>query len=204
MTGIVTKVKMCGIRRIEDIGYVNRLLPDYIGYVFAPKSKRYISPERASELTGLLDKRITPVGVFVDETIEKVVDIVKSGTIKIAQLHGHENEEYIAGLHRRNITVIRAFIVKSEKDAAMAEKSSADYILLDSGMGSGKIFDHRILRNMTRKYFLAGGLDADNVGRALKIPDLYAVDVSSGLETNGFKDFNKMKKFMNSIDLLGN
>lgn len=194
-----TKAKMCGLRREIDIEYANKLLPDYIGYVFARKSKRYISPEKAADLTRLLDKRITPVGVFVDEPIENVISLVKSGTIKIAQLHGNENEEYIKALHMENIIVIKAFIIENEADCECAVNSSADHILLDSGMGSGKPFDHTLLKNIKRPYFLAGGLDWKSAGNAVKLLEPYAVDISSGIETDGFKDFEKMKKFMDSI-----
>lgn len=189
---------MCGIRRNADIEYVNQLLPDYIGYVFAKKSKRYIAPEEAAKLTAKLDKKIIPVGVFVNEPIGNVKELVKAGTIKIAQLHGNENEEYISELHKEKITVIKAFIIKSKEDLKMAESSSADYILLDSGMGSGKTFDYSLLNGMEREYFLAGGLDPENVREAIKLSP-FAVDVSSGIETDGIKDFEKMKKFMVSI-----
>lgn len=194
-----TKVKMCGLRREIDIEYANRLLPDYIGYVFARKSKRYISPEQAAELTKLLDERITPVGVFVDEPIENVIGLVKSGTIKLAQLHGNENEEYIKALHKENIPVIKAFIIENEADCERAAASSADHILLDSGMGSGKPFDHTLLKNIKRPYFLAGGLDSESAGDAVRLLNPYALDVSSGIETDGFKDFDKMEEFMNAI-----
>lgn len=194
-----TKVKMCGLRREIDIEYANRLLPDYIGYVFARKSKRYISPEQAAELTKLLDERITPVGVFVDESIENIISLVKNGTIRIAQLHGNENEEYIQALHKENVIVIKAFIIENEADCECAVNSSADHILLDSGMGSGKPFDHRLLKNFKRPYFLAGGLDWESAGDAVRLLEPYALDVSSGIETDGFKDFKKMKEFMDSI-----
>lgn len=193
------KVKMCGLRREIDIEYANKLHPDYVGYVFAKKSKRYISPEKAEKFTGLLDERITPVGVFVDEPIENVISLVKSGTIKAAQLHGNENEEYINTLQKKNITVIKAFIIENEADCKRAESSSADFILLDSGMGSGKPFDHTLLKNIKRPYFLAGGLDWESAGDAVRQLNPYALDVSSGIETDGFKDFDKMKKFMDSI-----
>ncbi len=194
-----TKVKMCGLRRETDIEYANRLLPDYIGYVFAKKSKRYISPEQAAGFTQILDKRIIPVGVFVDEPIENVIGLVKSGTIKMVQLHGNENEEYIKALQKENIIVIKAFIIESEEDCKRAENSPADHILLDSGMGSGKTFDHALLKNIRRPYFLAGGLDWESASDAVRLLAPYALDVSSGIETDGFKDFVKMKEFMDSI-----
>ncbi len=190
----MTKIKMCGIRRTEDISFANALLPEYIGYVFAKKSKRYISPPDAAELTKLLDSRITPVGVFVNEPIENVVSTVNSGIVKIAQLHGSEDEEYISRLHDRGITVIKAFIVRSEEDIRAAESSSADFILLDAGMGDGKAFDHKLLNGISRQYFLAGGLNPGNAASAAEL-EPYCLDVSSGIETGGFKDFRKMTQF---------
>lgn len=192
------KIKMCGLRRDTDIEYANRLLPDYIGYVFAKKSRRYISPEQAAVLTEMLDSRIIPVGVFVDSPVGDVINLAESGIIKIAQLHGSENEEYISQLHEKNITVIKAFIVKSENDIELANNSTADYVLLDAGMGDGKAFDYGLLKNTARPYFLAGGLSPENVSDAAKL-NPYAVDVSSGIETDGFKDFDKMQKFINAV-----
>lgn len=195
----MTKIKMCGIRRTADIEYVNKLMPDYIGYVFAEKSKRYITPENAAELTKLLNKKIIPVGVFVDAPLETVRNIAISGTVRAVQLHGNENEDYIARLKMEDIFVIKAFIVRSENDIMRANDSPADFVLLDAGMGDGKQFDYGLLGGMKRKYFLAGGLDKNNVGDAIKKLAPYAVDVSSGIETDGVKDFDKMKKFMDSI-----
>lgn len=193
----MTKIKMCGLRRETDIEYANRLLPDFIGYVFAEKSRRYVNPETALELNENLDKRIVPVGVFVNAHVEDVISIAKSA-VKIVQLHGDENDEYISRIHAENITVIKAFIVKSAEDIELAQKSTADFVLLDAGMGDGKTFNHGLLKNMSRPYFLAGGLSPDNIENALK-NNPYAVDVSSGIETDGFKDFTKMKKFTDII-----
>lgn len=195
----MTKVKMCGLRREVDIENANKLLPDYIGYVFAPKSKRYITPAAAAGFTKILDSRITPVGVFVNEEISKVIEIVDSGAIKIVQLHGSEDEDYIAKLRANSITVIKAFIVKSASDIALANESSADYVLLDAGMGDGKQFDYNLLNAMKRPYFLAGGLDPQNVGEAVEALSPYTVDVSSGIETEGYKDPEKMTAFINAV-----
>lgn len=195
----MTKIKMCGLRRKADIEYANIILPDFIGYVFAEKSRRYISPENATELTKMLDTDIIPVGVFVNAPIEKVIETAKSGTIKIAQLHGNENDNYISELHAKNITVIKAFKVKNTSDIENAEKSTADFVLLDSGEGSGELFDHSLISGIKRPYFLAGGLTPQNVGEAVKILNPYAVDASSCLETDGFKDFTKMQNFINAI-----
>ncbi|MDE5937183.1 MAG: phosphoribosylanthranilate isomerase [Ruminococcus sp.] len=192
------KIKMCGLRRETDIKYANKLIPDYIGYVFAEKSRRYITPEKAGKLTEILDKKIIPVGVFVNSPIRNVISLIESGTIKIAQLHGNENNKYISALKSENITVIKAFIIKSENDIELANNSSADHVLLDAGMGNGKIFNYSLLKNIRRPYFLAGGLTPENILNAVEL-NPYAVDVSSGIETDGFKDFTKMKKFTDLV-----
>lgn len=196
----MTKIKLCGLSRICDIEAANRLKPEYIGFVFLPKSKRYVTYEKAKELKSLLSPDIKVVGVFVDESAEIVARLLNDGTIDIAQLHGGEDEEYISRL--RKLTgkpIIKAFRIESEEDIARAEKSSANHILLDSGMGTGKVFDWSLIQSIKRPYFLAGGLDCDNVGEAIKKLRPYAVDVSSGIETNGLKDKEKMAAFVAKV-----
>lgn len=196
----MTKIKLCGLSRICDIEAANRLKPEYIGFVFLPKSKRYVTYEKAKELKSLLSPDIKVVGVFVDESVEIVARLLNDGTIDIAQLHGGEDEDYISRL--RKLTgkpIIKAFRIESEEDIARAEKSSADHILLDSGMGTGKVFDWSLIQSIKRPYFLAGGLDCDNVGEAIKKLRPYAVDVSSGIETNGLKDKEKMAAFVAKV-----
>lgn len=196
----MTRIKLCGLTRPRDIEYANALLPEYIGFVFAPKSRRYIAPEGAAELRGGLDKRITPVGVFVNADIAAAVDIVKRGIVDIVQLHGNESEEYIARLREAvGCPIIRALRIESEADIASANDSSADYVLLDSGGGTGTLFDHALLGGMKRPYFLAGGLTPENVGAAVDKFDPFAVDASSSLETDGFKDKEKMAAFVKAV-----
>lgn len=196
----MTKIKLCGLTRPCDIEYVNELLPEYIGFVFAPKSRRYISPEKAELLREHLDDRITPVGVFVDENIDVIADLIKSKIIDIVQLHGNESEQYIEDLRRViDCPVIKAFRIESEADIVSANNSSADYVLLDSGGGTGKVFDHSLLKDIARPYFLAGGLTPENVETAVKQLKSFAVDVSSSLETDGFKDKIKMTAFVNAV-----
>lgn len=195
----MTKIKMCGLRREADIEYANRLLPEYIGYVFAEKSRRYISPEKAAELTKLLDKSIIPVGVFVNETVEKIAAAVKCGAIRIAQLHGDESEEDIKALKSMGIPVIRAFRIKSKADCEKAESSCADFVLLDSGGGSGEVFDWSLIGGIKRDFFLAGGITPENAAEAIKALSPYALDASSCLETEGFKDFEKMAAFAEAV-----
>lgn len=196
----MTKIKLCGLTRPCDIEYVNELLPEYIGFVFAPKSRRYISPEKAEVLREHLDDRITPVGVFVDEKIEVIADLIKRKIIDIVQLHGNESEQYIEDLRRViDCPVIKAFRIESEADIVSANNSSADYVLLDSGGGTGKVFDHSLLKDIARPYFLAGGLTPENVETAVKQLAPFAVDASTSLETDGFKDKIKMTAFVNAV-----
>lgn len=196
----MTKIKLCGLTRSCDIEYVNELLPEYIGFVFAPKSRRYISPEKAEVLREHLDDRITPVGVFVDEKIEVIADLIKRKIIDIVQLHGNESEQYIEDLRRViDCPVIKAFRIESETDIVSANNSFADYVLLDSGGGTGKVFDHSLLKDIARPYFLAGGLTPENVETAIKQLAPFAVDASSSLETDGFKDKIKMTAFVNAV-----
>lgn len=196
----MTKIKLCGLSRACDIEAANELMPDYIGFVFAPKSKRYVTPEKASELRLLLAPGITAVGVFVDESLETVADLLHQGIIEIAQLHGNEDEDYIRKL--RQITgkpVIRAFRIETAEDILHAQQSRADYILLDSGAGTGTVFDWELIRNIKRPYFLAGGLSPDNAGTAVRMLHPFAVDVSSGIESRGLKDKAKMTAFTAAV-----
>lgn len=196
----MTKIKLCGLSRPCDIEAANRVKPEYIGFVFAKKSKRYVAPEDAAALKQLLAPEIKAVGVFVDETPETIADLLDRGVIDIAQLHGHESEDDIRRL--RALTdrpIIRAFRVATQQDVAAARQSTADYILLDSGAGTGKVFDWSLLQDVGRPYFLAGGLSPDNVGEAVAALHPYAADVSSGIETDGVKDETKMAAFAAAV-----
>ncbi|MBR1892861.1 MAG: phosphoribosylanthranilate isomerase [Lachnospiraceae bacterium] len=196
----MTKIKLCGLSRECDIEAVNELCPEYIGFVFANKSKRYVTPAKAKELRTILNKDIKAVGVFVNEDIEKVSELLENDIIDIAQLHGSEDEEYILKLREKTQKpIIKAFKISSSADAVSAEKSSADFILLDSGAGTGSVFDWEWLSEVKRPYFLAGGLSPDNVESAIKKLSPYAVDVSSGIETEGVKDKIKMKEFVSKV-----
>lgn len=196
----MTKIKLCGMRRECDIEYVNELLPDYIGYIFAPKSKRFISDKEAERLTHLLDNRIVPVGVFVNESVEHIVSLVEQGIIRAVQLHGKEHNDYIKVLRKEvDCPIIQAFRIEKEEDIKDAERSAADYILLDSGGGTGKVFDWSLLNGINREFFLAGGLTPENMEQALRTLAPYGVDASSSLETDGYKDKDKMSLFVNTI-----
>ena len=196
----MTKIKLCGLSLPCDIEVANELKPDYIGFVFAPKSRRYVTYKKAEELKSLLSPDIEAVGVFVNEPSPNIATLLKKGIIDIAQLHGDEDEDYIAEL--RLLTdkpIIKAFRIKTANDIKIVEQSTADDILLDSGAGTGTVFDWDLLKSIQRPYFLAGGLDARNVASAIKTLHPYAVDVSSGIETAGVKDKTKMAAFVAAV-----
>ena len=203
-----TKIKICGLTRKQDIEVVNEVLPDYIGFVFWERSKRDISPEKAADLKAKLDKRIKAVGVFVDADIDFVYSLIKCGTIDIAQLHGNEDEEYIKKLREKinsdsnsksEIRKIKAFNVNNLTSFDEVEKSSADFVMLDSGKGSGVTFDWDKIQSFDRPFFLAGGLGVENVQEVIEKINPYAVDVSSGVETDGVKDREKIVKFVHNV-----
>ncbi len=197
----MTRIKLCGLTRPRDIEAANALRPEYIGFVFAGRSRRYVSPDTAASLKAKLDPSVKAVGVFTGSEPETVAGLLNSGVIDIAQLHGGENEDYIR--HLRELTdkpVIKAFRVDSAGDLRLARESTADYILLDNGAGgTGMTFDWTLLENFDRPFFLAGGLDPENVSGAVGRFHPFAVDVSGGIETDGKKDAEKMRKFVEAV-----
>lgn len=197
----MTKIKLCGLSRVCDIEAANALRPDYIGFVFAPKSKRYVTPEQAKELRQILSPDIQAVGVFVREAPERIAKLLSDGVIDIAQLHGGESEEEIQRLRKlTDRPIIQAFRIDTEADIARANASSADFVLLDAGNGgTGTAFDWTLIASIHRPYFLAGGLDVENVAAAVERLRPYAVDVSSGIETWGQKDHCKMAAFVSAV-----
>lgn len=197
----MTKIKLCGLQSLDDVIATNAVQPDYIGFVFAKTSKRFITPQTAEELRKKLDRKIAVVGVFVNEPVEVVAELLNKGTIDMAQLHGNENEEYITLLRKKtDKKLVKAFSVNEAKNLQAAYACSADYILFDSGNGgTGKRFDWNILQDFDRPYFLAGGLNINNVSEAVSRLHPYAVDVSSGVETDGRKDNVKMAAFINAV-----
>ena len=195
-----TELKICGLSRLEDIIAVNRHGADYAGFVFFEKSKRYVDPYKANELISLLRADIKPVGVFLDEPLDNVVRIARITGVELVQLHGHESEEYVEYVKRTlDRPVIKAYKASEEGALEKAAQSSADYVMIDSGAGSGKKFDWSILKDFKRDYFLAGGLDPESVGEAIRMLEPFAVDVSSGVETDGIKDEKKIAEFINAV-----
>ena len=225
----MTRIKICGLKRPEDVDYVNQYLPDYAGFVFAG-SKRKVTDEQAEELSRKLDERIIPVGVFVNEPAELIVSLVKKGIIRLVQLHGDEDEVYILKLkellketenaiygseeiggkaseqnRKETIKIIKAVRVQSRKQILEAAKLSCDYLLLDTWQkdvygGCGKQFDKALIPSeLTMPYFLAGGLSAENIQKNIEICHPYAVDVSSAVETDGNKDRKKIQEFIERV-----
>ena len=187
----MTRIKFCGLKTLEDIFFANEILPEYVGFVFAPKSKRYVTPAQAEEFRGALDKKICAVGVFVNEKIFTVAELLNAGIIDAAQLHGDEDDNYIKNL--RELT--NRPIIKAVKFNCALRIPHYALLLIDAGAGDGKVFDWNLLKNFKHEYFLAGGLTPENVGDAIKLLHPFAVDVSSGIETDGKKDFKKMATF---------
>jgi len=197
------RIKICGLFRDEDIDFVNEARPEYAGFVFA-KSPRQVSTALAQYLRFRIADGITPVGVFVNAPIAMITELYHNGVISIAQLHGTEDESYITGLKRASVTTIRHHtrlpeikVIKTLSPISPTWKknipSNADYILLDSGAGSGKTFNWDSLKSVkfSKPWFLAGGINIKNIEQALEL-NPFAVDISSGAETNGVKDRKKI------------
>lgn len=197
-------VKICGLTRPEDVEAANALHPDMIGFVFYGPSRRCVTEERARVLASLVDPSVRRVGVFVDEDPLVIAKLVEEGIIDVVQLHGVEDERYIHGLrHLVDVPIIKSFIVRDERDVEAARSSSADLVLMDAGMGSGRTFDWSLLDGMDRDYILSGGLDPSNIAEAVERLHPYGVDVSSGVERNGVKDPAKMSVFVSSARARG-
>lgn len=196
----MTRIKICGLKSEDDISYANKLRPDYVGFVFLQGRRRFVSYDTAARLRKLLDPDIKCVGVFVDEPIENVAALLESGTIQLAQLHGHEDKAYAARLKGMcQKPIIKAFVIKSQSDIDNALDFDCDYLLLDNGLGTGESFDWSLVQNIDRPFFLAGGLNPENVRSAIELTHPYAVDTSSGVETDGRKDYNKIKAFIDAV-----
>lgn len=197
----MTKIKICGLRRPEDIESVNRYQPDYCGFILSRPFRRYVSIEELRRLREMLSAEIIPVGVFVDEDFHYIAQFLDEKLISAVQLHGSEPEELIRKLQEcyPQIPVIKAFTIRSEADAQRAVQSRADMVLLDSGKGSGAVFDWNMIKDTGRSYFLAGGLNEENITEALAGYHPYAVDVSSGAETDGWKDPGKIARLVRAV-----
>lgn len=206
----MTKIKICGLTRTEDIEMVNEFLPDYIGFVFA-KSRRQVSAEQAKELKNKLRPAIKAVGVFVNEKPENIAEIANQGIIDLIQIHGDEDAAYCAQLRKlTQAPIIKVVRVEREDDLAGIEEFDCDYYLFDTLSskeygGTGKAFDHSLLYNkeIKKPFFVAGGLNQDNVAAVIEVIKPFGVDTSGGVETDGIKDVNKIKEFTKQGRIVG-
>ncbi len=200
------KIKLCGIKRPEDVEYVNEFLPDYIGYVFAD-SRRQVSTELAASLNSYLDPKIKSAGVFVNFPPEKAAETAEKVGLDIIQLHGNEDKNYISALRKMTgCEIWKAVRVRTAQDILNGEAAGADKLLLDSFSasaygGTGKTADFGIIKNTPVKlpFFLAGGLNSENILSALKEIMPYGADLSGGIETDGLKDREKIKEIINIV-----
>ena len=190
----MTKIKICGLSREVDIDYVNEAKPDYIGFILNfPKSRRNITPERAAGLKKNLKSGIRAVGVFVNQPVEAVLDAADTIGLDVIQLHGSEDNDYIKELRNKTDREIwKAFKIRSAEDLIKAEKSAADQILLDNGYGTGEVFDWSLAGGIKRPFLLAGGLTPENIPDAVSRLHPLLLDISSGVETEGYKDREKI------------
>lgn len=200
----MTKIKICGLTRIQDIEAVNKIVPDYVGFVFA-KSKRRVTDDVAKLFKSHLKPHIKTVGVFVNDNIDHIAHLCNSNIIDIVQLHGDENEEYIRNLRMYiHNEIIKAVRVKNSDDIKKANEFSSDYLLFDAYHdkqygGNGITFDWSLISETTKPYFLAGGINSNNILKAQKLYNPYCIDVSSGVETDGYKDEEKIIEIVNKI-----
>lgn len=200
------KIKMCGLKRPEDIVYANECLPDYIGFVFA-ESRRKVSAQEAEKLGRQLDPDIRKVGVFVNEPVRQLISISDEAGLDILQLHGDEGKEYIKEVRKKTGKEIwKAVRVRTAKDIREAEELTADKLLLDSFSedsygGTGKIMDFSVLEqtDIRMPYFIAGGLTVDNLSEIIEKTGPYGIDISSGIETGGIKNREKMLQVIKCV-----
>ena len=204
------RIKICGLGRAVEIAWANRLLPDYVGFVFA-ESRRRVDPYVAQALIRQLDPRIAAVGVFVNEATDQVANIAAVCGLRVVQLHGGETEDYISLLRHQlppEIRIWKAYRIKETQDVsrflADAGNRLADGYLLDAwhpgqAGGTGEVFDWDLLRTVTNPYLLAGGLTPQNVSSAVQALHPWGIDVSSGVETDGRKDETKMAAFVKAV-----
>ena len=198
----MTKIKICGLRRPQDIEAVNAARPDFAGFVVeVPGSRRSVDKRELRELAGRLEEGILSAGVFVNAPPELVAELLEEGTLDLAQLHGQEDEIYMAELRRlTEKPLIQAFSIQTGQDAEQALESRADYLLLDQGRGgTGQTFDWSLLPEINRPFFLAGGLGEENLERAIRQVRPWAVDLSGSLETDGQKD---PEKILRAVELV--
>lgn len=199
----MAKIKICGLKSLEDVAIVNEVMPEYVGFVFA-KSKRKVSKEQAIQMRANLDPKIQVVGVFVKEPMEHIIELCSEGVIDCVQLHGEEDLDYVMELKAKieqPIIYARRLV---QQGVVQFEQWPVDFLLFDTYVkdvygGSGKLIDYECVPKVRKPIFLAGGLTAETVGAAITSVSPYCVDVSSGVETNGTKDRDKIFKFVEQV-----
>lgn len=193
----LTKIKICGLHREQDLSFVNEAMPDYIGFVFA-ESRRQVTLSKAGKLKERLCPGILSAGVFVNAKLDEIAAVCSAGILDIIQLHGSENWDYIDRLRQRiNLPVIKAISVTP---GVVPAEQNADYFLFDQGKGgTGKAFDWSLIPKTDKPYFLAGGLTPQNIRTAIEQVHPYGVDLSSGVETKGVKDREKILQAVRSV-----
>lgn len=204
----MTKIKICGMRRAEDIAYVNEFLPDYAGFILTHGFRRTVSFEEFVSLSKKLDSRIKAVGVFVNEDIQNILKYAPR--LDVIQFHGNEDEKYILALKEKtNCEIWKAVRAKEVGDIEIADKLSANKLLIDSYCenavgGTGKRVNLQIVKDakITKPFFMAGGINAENANEIINEVKPFGVDFSSSVETDGFKDKKKIKEII--IRIRGN
>ena len=197
----MTKIKICGLSHESEIDIMNELMPDYVGFAFYSKSRRFIAPEHAGYLRSRLKRSIKAVGVFKNTSLKDVALSIETAGLDLVQLNGTETGEYIAALREyTKCPIIRTFKINSAMEADRAMYTTADYVMLD-GAEAGRVFDWSLIGgSIRRKFFLKGGLTPENVTQALEVsPAPYALDVSTGVECNRLKDYRKVMKFIQTV-----
>ncbi len=195
----MTLVKLCGLRSVEDIGYANEANPDLAGMIMAPGFRRSVDIDIAKDMVSELSEDIKSVGVFVDQDLKGGIDAAREVGFDVVQLHGDEDNDYIMNVRKQlELPIIKSFGISQEQLAA-AKASAADMVLIDPGRGSGETFDLSVLKWLGRSFIIAGGLTPDNVGDAIRTVRPYGVDTSSGIESEGIKDRDKMIRFVSAV-----
>lgn len=189
----MAKIKICGLRRQEDVDCVNELKPDYVGFILSDGFRRSIDARTAKQLSTGIDKDIIKVGVFVNDDTDKIASFVQDGVIDLVQLHGNESPEYCKKINAPLIKYFKPSMFDS------IDEYDVQYYLFDSGTGTGRVFDWSKIPKVQKPFFLAGGIDGENVLKAVKEINPYCIDVSSSVETNGFKDYEKVKKIIEAV-----
>lgn len=202
----MVKIKICGLKRPQDIEFANALLPDYIGFVFAKGSKRYVSPERAVTLGSALSPKIKKVGVFTSSDVEQIALCAEKADLDVVQLHGMQSADFVKKLRARLGGVPIWYCLGAQEEITAFPELPVQVLVLDTQTeagfgGTGTAFCWDKAKGLSGKYplVLAGGLTAENVSRAVQTVQPFCVDVSSGVEQDGVKCFEKMKQFIYSV-----